>query len=386
MSGLQTISSWKWNFGDPTSGVNNTSIQQNPNHTFANAGNYQVKLITFTGNNCSDTLTKIVTIIAKPVVDFITQSACANNPAAFIPSGMNANTISAWSWAFGDGGTSNVQAPSHIYTSPGTYTVSLTVTDTSGCSNTKTKPLVITPLPLANFGYSTPTCSGDAVNFSDMSTTALGYVARWTWNFGDGNTQVISFPASPDVSHQYVNSGTFNVTLTVKTNDSCTNQLTRVVTILPKPTANFTHGPACQGGAVTFSDLSLSNTTGSINNWSWNFGDPTSGSANTSTLQNPNHIYNTAGTYTIRLIASIPGGCSDTTIKQLVVGAKPIVDFTPVAGCNGDTTLFTSSTLVNMMPHTRLVLAVWRWNHIVCCRPGSYLPYGRNLFGFANHH
>ncbi len=259
---------------------------------------------------------------------------------------MAVNTISAWNWTFGDGGTSNAQAPTHVYTSAGTYSVTLTVTDTAGCSNTRTKPIVITPVPVANFGYSTPTCQGDAVNFSDMSTTASGFVARWVWNFGDGNTQTILFPASPNVTHQYTNAGTFNVTLTVKTSDSCTNFITRVVTILPKPTADFMYGSACQGNTVSFNDLSISNTTGAVSGWVWNFGDPTSGTANTSALQHPTHIYNTSGTYPVSLIVSLPGGCSDTVTKQVVVSAPPTVDFTPVAGCNGDTTSFTSTVNV----------------------------------------
>jgi PKD repeat protein len=343
VSGTQTISTWNWDFGDPASGTGNTSILKNPTHSYATPGTYIVKLITFTGNNCSDTLTKNITIKPNPSVDFNTQSACANNPAAFAPTGMAVATIATWYWTFGDGGNSNQQAPTHSYTSAGTYTVTLTVTDTAGCSNTRSKPVIIAPLPDANFGFSTPTCKDDAVNFSDFSTAASGFVARWTWDFGDGNTQNFIFPASPNVTHQYTNSGTFNVTLTVKTNDSCTNQLTRVVTILPKPTADFMHGAACQGNAVTFSDQSTSNTTGNISGWTWNFGDPTSGTANNSTQQNPTHTYNAPGTYTVALITAIPGGCSDTTTRQVTVSPPPTVDFTPAAGCNGDTTTFTSA-------------------------------------------
>ncbi|MFA6183445.1 MAG: PKD domain-containing protein, partial [Acidithiobacillus sp.] len=348
VSGLQSISGWHWNFGDPTSGIQNTSILQNPAHTFAGAGTYLVQLITFTGNNCSDTLTKSIVIKPKPLVDFNTQSACAGNPALFTPSGMDLATIATWNWSFGDGGTSTAQAPAYTYTAAGTYTVILTVSDTAGCSATRTKTIVIAPLPSVNFGYTTPGCQGEAVSFADMSGATSGYVALWQWDFGDGNTQTILFPALPDVTHLYASAGTFNVTLTVKTNDSCTNELTRVVTILPKPTAGFLHGAACQGTSVAFTDLSISNTTGGISGWAWDFGDPGSGTANTSGLQHPTHSYNTAGTYTVSLVVSIPGGCSDTATLPVVVSAPPAVDFTQVAGCNGDTTQFTSSASVNM--------------------------------------
>jgi PKD repeat protein len=343
VSGTQVLSNWNWNFGDPTSGTGNTSTLQNPAHNFATAGTYVVELITFTGNNCSDTITKSITIKQKPAVDFNTQSACADNPAAFTPTGMAVATIASWNWSFGDGGTSTLQAPTHTYTSPGTYSVTLTVTDTAGCSNTRTKPIIIAPIPDANFGYTAPTCQGDVVSYTDMSSTTSGFIAKWIWDFGDGNTQTITFPASPDVNHAYTNAGTFNVKLIVKTNDSCTNELTRVVTVLPKPTAAFMHGPACLGNQVNFNDFSISNTTGTISGWAWNFGDPTSGTANNSALQNPTHTYNTAGTYSVALVVSIPGGCSDTITQQITVSPPPSVDFTPVAGCNGDTTEFTST-------------------------------------------
>ncbi len=342
-SGTQVLSNWSWNFGDPTSGTSNASTLQNPTHNFASAGTYVVELITFTGNNCADTITKSITIKQKPAVDFNTQSACADNPAAFTPTGMAVATIASWNWSFGDGGTSTLQAPTHTYTSPGNYSVTLTVTDTAGCSNTRTKPIIIAPIPDANFGYTAPTCQGDVVSYTDMSSTTSGFIAKWIWNFGDGNTQTITFPSSPNVNHAYTIAGTFNVKLIVKTNDSCTNELTRVVTVLPKPTAAFMHGPACLGNQVTFNDLSISNTTGTISGWTWNFGDPTSGTANNSALQHPTHTYNTAGNYTVALVVSIPGGCSDTITHQITVSPPPSVDFTPVAGCNGDTTQFTST-------------------------------------------
>ena len=232
----------------------------------------------------------IIKINQRFPIDFNTQDACAGTIASFIPTGMDMAAIPTWNWNFGDGGTSTESFPTHTYTSAGTYSVILHVTDTAGCSNTLSKSIVIAPLPVASFGFSSPTCQGDSVSFADMSTSASGFVVKWTWNFGDGITQTIAFPTPADVVHLYTQSGTFNVILTVQNSDSCTHQLMRVVTVLPKPTADFIHGAACQGNAVTFTDISTSNTTGTISGWEWDFGDPTTGTANTSILQHPNHI------------------------------------------------------------------------------------------------
>ncbi|MBK7029366.1 MAG: PKD domain-containing protein [Bacteroidales bacterium] len=347
-SGSQSLTSWQWNFGDPGSGVFNTSSDQNPIHSYAATGNYTVTLITLTLNGCSDTISYPVTIKPLPVTDFSFQSACQDNPAQFSPSGMAIPTIASWYWSFGDGGSSTLQSPSHVYTFAGTYTVTLTVTDTAGCENQRSHPIIIVPLPLVNFDFSSPACDDQQIQFTDLTTSAAGYVTRWFWDFGDGTTQVINFPATASVSHTYAQSGTFNVTLTVKSSDSCSNLQTKTLTILPKPTALFSHGAACQGAAVSFTDLSLSNTTSGISNWQWDFGDPGSGSSNQSSQQNPIHNFNTAGTYTVRLIAIISGGCSDTVTSTVNVTPPPLVDFSSLAGCSGDTTQFTSSTTVNV--------------------------------------
>ncbi len=341
----QALSSWRWNFGEPSSGTANTSTLQNPVHTYSTVNTFTVTLITFTANGCSDTITHDVTTQALPVVDFTFTSACMGNPVQFSPgAGMSPGAIGNWLWSFGDGGTAGTQAPVHTYTAPGTYNITLSVTDTAGCSNVKTGSITIKPSPDASFSISGPGCQGDTIRF--INTTAVlpsGFIARYLWNFGDGNTQSVFFPSSPDVTHQYFNSGTFNVSLLVVSSDSCSDTYSGIVTIQPRPTAAFMHGSACQGGAVQFTDISNSNTTGSISGWAWDFGDAASGTANQSTLQNPAHTYNTSGTYTVLLSVTLSGGCSDDTTMQVVVAAPPTVDFTSVAGCNGDTTEFTST-------------------------------------------
>ncbi|MBK7031645.1 MAG: PKD domain-containing protein [Bacteroidales bacterium] len=322
-------------FWRPHLGSFNTSDLQNPTHTYAAAGNYTVSLKTYTANGCHDSVAYQLTILPLPVADFVFEAACQGNPAQFNPSGMALGTIASWFWNFGDGNTSTLQAPSHIYTFAGTYSVTLSVTDTSGCSRSVTHPLTIVTPPVVNFDFNSPNCDDMAVQFNDLSTAPAGYIVRWTWDFGDGNTQSITFPSTASVSHTYTQGGTFNVSLWVKTSDSCSSLLSKTLTGLPKPSADFNHGSACLGASVSFTDASLSNTTGGITTWNWNFGDPTSGTFNSSTLQNPTHIFNTAGTYSVKLKVFIAGGCYDSIIMPVVVTPPPTVDFSAVAGCGG---------------------------------------------------
>jgi PKD repeat protein len=87
------------------------------------------------------------------------------------------------------------------------------------------------------------------------------------------------------------------------------------------PSANFSFSPAAPsaGQAVSFSDTSA----GSPTSWSWVFGDPASGSANTSSLQNPSHVFRSGGTYTVTLTAANPSG-SNAVSKSIVVATTPV--------------------------------------------------------------
>ena len=346
LNGAGSIVQWQWNFGDPGSGINNTSSLQHPSHLFTSSGTFIVNLIVTTGNGCTDTIPHQVQVKTLPVVDFNTTHKCQNNSVIFTPNAavMNLPVIPVFFWEFGDGGTSVLSNPTHIYTVAGTYLVKLTVTDTAGCSNNITKSIIIVPEPTANFSYSQPACKLSAVEFSNLSSAPIGYIVKCEWNFGDGNTQTVNSIAP--VFHTYSNYSTYNVILTVTTNDSCKATISLPVTILPNPLANFSFLTTCINSPVQFNDLSQPGA-GGLGGWLWNFGDPPSGTNNVSTLQAPAHLYNAAGTYQVALIVSNTGGCSDTVVKPVLVHGLPAVDFTSSAGCVEDSTHFISSTFVN---------------------------------------
>ena len=347
LNGAGSIVQWQWNFGDPGSGIQNTATVADPNHLFTAAGSFTVQLIVSTGNGCSDTVTRVVIVKPLPPVNFTTTNNCQNNAVIFTPDAvvMNLATIGSWFWQFGDGVTSVLPNPTHIYTIAGTYTVTLTVIDTAGCTNQIAKPITIVPEPTANFSSSTPACKDSQVQFTNLSSAGVGYIVSSEWDFGDGSP-VLTVTTLAPVSHTYTSYATFSVSLTVTTNDNCKHTKIISITILPNPLANFSYETSCAGSPVVFNDLSQAGA-GGLAGWSWNFGDPPSGSSNISTLPAPTHIFTAPGTYQVALIVSNTGGCADTVIKPVIVNALPAVDFTSAPGCVNDSTHFVSSTFVN---------------------------------------
>jgi PKD repeat protein len=238
--------------------------------------------------------------------------------------------IDGWLWDFGDGsGTSTAQNPSHTYDDPGTYTVSLTASS-SDCSDSKTETAYVTvgEAPLANFS-GTPTSGTEplTVDFTDSST---GSPTSWSWDFDDDGVEDSS---SQHPSHTYNTAGTYTVTLRVE-NTYGYDEKSEVdyidVNAPPPPPVSDFMGEPTTGTApleVQFTDLSTNSPT----EWSWDFGD-----GGTSSAQDPQYTYTAAGTYTVTLMAS-NGGESDGETK---------VDYVTVDPAAGPTTMSVDDIVV----------------------------------------
>ena len=138
------ITSWSWNFGD-----GGTSSAQNPSHTYVTAGDYTVSL-TVTDASGSDTEVKTgyIHVYDAPVADFVGAPTSGGAPLIVNFTDLSTGNPSAWSWNFGDGGTSSVQNPAHVYPNPGLYTVTLTATNMCGSDvETKTDYIYVTTQP-----------------------------------------------------------------------------------------------------------------------------------------------------------------------------------------------------------------------------------------------
>lgn len=356
-----SIVEWSWNFGDPGSGVNNSSTLQNATHLYQNAGDYQVRLIVISSNGCRDTIVKRIQIYQKPIALFTALPACELNPTQFTDNSIpNSISIIEWNWDFGDGSPhSNIQNPAHTYPTTGSYLVTLTIVNSNGCTHAVTKTVEVLPLPVAAFSISAQSCAGVSVQFTDYSTASHGYITTWTWDFGDGSPAVIiNYPGPPNVTHTYATTGTFPVTLTVQTDDLCSSSIGHTVTVTNGPLANYDYaGSLCKGSAIQFTDLSQTNGGGTIISWLWNFDDPASGINNTSSLPNPSHTYTGTGNYNVTLTVTNVNTCINIKTQSILINQLPMADFDAGMACFGTTTTFTDLSVAHATG-----ISSWDWD------------------------
>lgn len=335
---LGSISGWSWNFGDG-SPVNTSDLS--PKHLYAAPGNYQVTLITQSSNlGCADTLQSTITVFPVPVANFSFSNVCLNQPSNFTDlSSVASGSITGWSWNFGDGSPANTTAsPSHTYTLPGSYTVTLIVTTDNGCKDTISKTTVIHALPVANYTTAN-VCFTVPVNFSDSSSILPTDTLQYRrWDFGDGSP--LSSVLNP--SHQYAAAGSYTVELLVVSTFGCADSVSTTVTVNPKPVADFTSSSVCSGISTQFTDASIT-SPGLISTWQWDFGD----GSPTNNTSGPSHIYPSAGIKTATLIVNNNFGCSDTVTKPVTVYFNPVAGFTYSNVCSGDSMHFNNTTTLD---------------------------------------
>ncbi|MCO6444078.1 MAG: PKD domain-containing protein, partial [Anaerolineae bacterium] len=311
------ISGYNWSFGDGSS-----SAEISPVHVFRAAGEYEVKL-TVVGPGGQSNVSQIITVNTNPPVAMYEQSAVSGpSPLTVQFTDRSTGTIDSWRWDFGDGTTSNERSPRKVFTTEGTYNISLRVRGPGGTGRahsvvTVSNPQV--PPPQANF---TPTNTGGIAPLSIQYTdTSQGQITSRLWEFGDGTTSTDQNPI-----HQFVNPGVYTVRLTVN-GPGGTASLTGTVTVTrapQAPEARFTANPT-SGDApliVTFQNF----TSGDVSGYRWDFGDGTP----IDQAEAPTHTYTSPGTYRVRLTALGPDGLSDTAEADISVTrplAPPSADF-----------------------------------------------------------
>lgn len=328
----ETIASWTWNFGDPTSGIANTSTLQHPTHTFSIGGIYTVTLQVTLASGCTTTHTFQIQISDGPVFSPIYDPLHCENEAMAMYGGNNLFNVV---WDFGDpsSGVENTAVEDsvfHTYTVPGNYIVTIQAEDIYGCPGLGTLSIDIVPNTLNGDILIVP----PTICFGDTATlTAAGGGISWAWSTGETTEQIES-----SVSQQ------FNVLITDQYH--CTYSPPSVfLEVLPEPVvivkgriiyADGSLGPwtdtliLCAG-----SEYEISAFSNTIVNYQWDNGatGPTLKFTNEAgTIPSP-------GDYTYTVVATdINNGCISKPSSLLVtihaLPEEPFIQLTSGSGCS----------------------------------------------------
>lgn len=328
---------YEWDFGDGSTSTTSAATLQHTFYTGTEDTTYTIQLIV--SNECgSDTVQHQITVLPPQVNAFFN----IDNPSGCVPHTINLTQFSQGasfsSWDFGDGNLSTAYNPTHTFTTPGTYVVSLFA---AGCGfDTATTIVTVHPLPQIDFTSLDSICLNAGLAFTNLSTG----IASINWDFGDGTNSVLTNPV-----HAYTAPGYYTVTLSgVSQTYGCTTQKTKTIKVNQGPTSQFTLGP--NTGCMDLTVQMTNNSVGIVNQV-WDFGD-----GNSSILSNPTHIFTAAGSYAVQLIVLDNIGCPDTATQVVTVYPLPVVDFTfsPVDPC-------IQPTVVNFTNQSTLAVG-YAWN------------------------
>ncbi|MEP6746815.1 MAG: PKD domain-containing protein, partial [Bacteroidota bacterium] len=294
--------SYIWNFGDGSP----TDLTPAPVHTYPAITSYSVQLI-INNTLCHDTITKIVELISDKAAFVLDKPVYCRNEKITYSSTNNTSHIKVFNWVVD--GVPHVTDQAGYYDGypvTGSHTVQLITTDINGCSDTSAPQTYSVTGPTVAFGLATNGgCKGSTLTFID-SSTSVGTIKSWTFDFGDG---IIKSSVAP-FTHQYADTGLYQVKLTVQDDIGCQDSMVKPV-LVTKPLPKFSAAQTtfCPGVPLQFTDSSA----GKGLSYNWNFGD-----GQTDSVKNPLHQYSVLrdSVYSVTLIVKDTSGCSDTLVQS----------------------------------------------------------------------
>jgi PKD repeat protein len=215
----------------------------------------------------------------------------------------------SWAWDFGDGSTSTEQNPTRLFAGPGSYQVTLTVTNEFTSSEPAVEIVEVAEpaQPVASFDW-TDLGNGNEVAFVDTSDSGDGAtITAWSWDFDNGaGSSTVQNPV-----YSFGGPGAYPVRLTVTNSFMETDQVLDIVNVdpAPVPTADFTF-QSVGVNEVSFTDTSTTPVGTTIDSWDWDFGD-----GGTSAAQNPTYTFGDAGPHAVELTVTNSATGTDTSVQ-----------------------------------------------------------------------
>lgn len=225
---------YRWDFGDPASGLLNTSKEFEPTHTFTDTGIFLVKLwaykVRITGDTCKDSTSRYVRVFPKFRVLFTGHNACPDSPVSFTDLTTSYYGVTQkWQWNFGDGQSSTQQNPKHVYLKSGNYKVSLIATDSKYCVEDTNFQITIFQRPVFKdsiiwfcIGEEKTIHANEFINSLDSI-----YSYKWSAFNNEGNGSKFTYRMTKDT--------TVNVKLIVVTDKGCRFEKNIQLKTYPKP-------------------------------------------------------------------------------------------------------------------------------------------------------
>ena len=386
-----------WSFGDGTFGTGSS-----PTHTYPGAGRYLAQVTVQDSRGLRGYGSTLITVTGPPVILSIQQypsTPYAGDYVSFYANALDpdggAITSYAWTWGDGSADSTPYNSVSHIYRSPGNYTMTLTVTDSDQgltASASRIVPVLQRPdvPPVASFFVGNrPTVGSPTYFYAYYSYDPDGYITEYRWSFGDGAT----FNSTDYfASHVYAAAGNYTVSLTVVDNAGLTgtqNQTLQVQPDLP-PVAEFfwyPHVPFVNSTVFFNAGYQSYDPDGYIVSWQWDFGDGTGSGGNgtgnsTGGTPYPTHVYAAFGSYLVRLVVTDNAGLNATANHTVYVNAPPVAVITPSRSVGKVGTAIVFSANASRDPDDRITSYAWHfsdgststgaWVVHVFASPGQY--------------
>lgn len=328
-SAARPIASYAWDFGNGETATGPTAFT-----TYTTPGTYQSKLTVTDDQGDKDESIQTITVTeppnSPPVAAIGSSGTGGQAPYTVNFSGTGSSdpdgTIVSYLWDFGNDRTATTPTGSATYTQPGTYTVSLTVTDNRGATNTATRQIVVTGAPNIppNAVIRTVSVAGTiplTVNLSGgNSNDPDGTIASYAWDLGNGQTGT-----GASIQAIYTEAGTYTVSLTVTDNGGATATQTLEIEVSLDsniaPGAEISADPVVGSSPlqVTFDGSDSADVDGTIASYAWNFGNGQNGTGPTP----PPVTYSLPGTYTATLTVTDNKGATGTATQTITVNRPP---------------------------------------------------------------
>ncbi len=347
-----SIASYTWNFFG--NGPNTNVV--NPTNTYSTSGTFSITLSATSNQGCVSSLTQTLGIFPPPILSFSATPLCDINGTSFSPATSTAiasGSLASYFWDFGDGGTSTLANPTHVYLAPGAYTVNFSAVSNHNCPATTSNSFIISPSPLVSFNTTSVNACTPNFTFANTSSISAGPIT-YTWSFGGTNTTTATSP-----TYVFPSIGNYTVKLIGVSNLGCGDTATQFISVYPYPVITFSVPASCENAVFS---VTTSAVSGSVTSYNWDFGDPASGAANTSTLQNPTHYYSSTNNYniTLNLISNL--NCPSTTITPITVFPNPVSAFTfsSLSNCSLPYT-YTNSSTTSTIGGSTIASSLWNF-------------------------